>query len=45
MSTAKSEQSATPQADAPDRDSPLLDLSDQSVKKLLKLGKSRGDVT
>src|SRR5688500_7539524 len=31
--------------DAPDRDSPLLDLSDQSVKRLLKVAKTRGYVT
>src|SRR5512134_223313 len=31
--------------DAPDRDSPLLDLSDQSVKRLLKVAKARGYVT
>jgi RNA polymerase primary sigma factor len=33
------------QADAPERDSPLLDLSDQAVKKLLKTAKARGYVT
>src|SRR3954452_24940584 len=32
-------------ADAPERDSPLLDLSDQAVKKLLKTAKARGYVT
>ncbi len=31
--------------DAPDRDSPLLDLSDQAVKKFLKNAKARGYVT
>ncbi|CAN1721486.1 RNA polymerase, sigma 70 (sigma D) factor [Hyphomicrobium sp. 1Nfss2.1] len=33
------------QGDAPERDSPLLDLSDQAVKKLLKTAKARGYVT
>jgi RNA polymerase primary sigma factor len=32
-------------AEAPDRDSPLLDLSDQAVKKLLKSAKAKGYVT
>ena len=31
--------------EAPERDSPLLDLSDQAVKKLLKTAKARGYVT
>ena len=33
-----------PAAEA-EKDSPLLDLSDQSVKKLIKTGKARGYVT
>jgi RNA polymerase primary sigma factor len=37
------EQTAT--AEAPERDSPLLDLSDSAVKKLLKAAKARGYVT
>ncbi|MGL4395270.1 MAG: RNA polymerase sigma factor RpoD [Hyphomicrobium sp.] len=32
-------------ADTPERDSPLLDLSDQAVKRLLKSAKARGYVT
>ena len=32
-------------AEAPERDSPLLDLSDQAVKKLIKSGKAKGYVT
>ncbi len=32
-------------AETPERDSPLLDLSDQAVKKLLKTAKARGYVT
>ncbi|RUO98978.1 RNA polymerase sigma factor RpoD [Hyphomicrobium sp.] len=32
-------------ADAPERDSPLLDLSDQAVKRLLKSAKAKGYVT
>jgi RNA polymerase primary sigma factor len=42
---AKSEEKAAPAADVAEKDSPLLDLSDQSVKKLLKAGKQRGYVT
>jgi RNA polymerase primary sigma factor len=41
----KSEEKAAPAAEATEKDSPLLDLSDQSVKKLLKVGKQRGYVT
>src|SRR5689334_1309849 len=33
------------QAETQERDSPLLDLSDQAVKKLLKTAKARGYVT
>ena len=43
--TAKSEEAATPQAEAPERDSPVLDLSDQAVKRLIKTAKARGYVT
>jgi RNA polymerase primary sigma factor len=32
-------------AEAPERDSPLLDLSDQAVKRLLKTAKAKGYVT
>ncbi len=42
---AKSEEKAAPAAEVAEKDSPLLDLSDQSVKKLLKVGKQRGYVT
>ncbi len=41
----KTEDPAAPAAEAPDRDSPLLDLSDQAVKRLLKSAKARGYVT
>ncbi|MDP1910728.1 MAG: RNA polymerase sigma factor region1.1 domain-containing protein, partial [Hyphomicrobium sp.] len=41
----KSEDKDGQAADAQERDSPLLDLSDQAVKKLLKTGKARGYVT
>ena len=48
QSTAKTEEEvpavATP-GEAPERDSPLLDLSDAAVKKLIKAGKSAGYVT
>jgi RNA polymerase primary sigma factor len=36
---------AAPAAETAEKDSPLLDLSDQSVKRLLKAGKQRGYVT
>ncbi|MGQ0671695.1 MAG: RNA polymerase sigma factor RpoD [Hyphomicrobium sp.] len=42
-SGAKGEEQAA--GETPERDSPLLDLSDQAVKKLLKAGKARGYVT
>src|SRR3989337_1427776 len=43
--TQKSEEPATPQTETPERDGPILDLTDQSVKRLLKTAKSRGYVT
>ncbi len=41
MANAKTEEAP----ESPERDSPLLDLSDASVKKLLKAAKARGYVT
>jgi len=41
----KTEDQAGPAADTVEKDSPLLDLTDQSVKRLLKIGKQRGYVT
>ncbi len=41
----KSEDQASTATETIEKDSPLLDLTDQSVKKLLKLGKQRGYVT
>ena len=41
----KTEDQAGPAAETVEKDSPLLDLTDQSVKKLIKLGKQRGYVT
>ncbi|HVX35245.1 MAG TPA: RNA polymerase sigma factor RpoD [Hyphomicrobium sp.] len=41
----KTEEKEQPAADAPERDSPLLDLSDQAVKRLLKTAKAKGYVT
>ena len=41
----KTEEKEVPAADAPDRDGPLLDLSDQAVKKFLKAAKARGYFT
>src|ERR1700704_5102286 len=42
---AKTEEQAGAAAETQERDSPLLDLSDQAVKKLLKTAKARGYVT
>ncbi|MDX2155595.1 MAG: RNA polymerase sigma factor RpoD [Hyphomicrobiaceae bacterium] len=41
----KTEDQAGAATDTVEKDSPLLDLTDQSVKRLLKLGKQRGYVT
>src|SRR5690606_26379979 len=41
----KSEEPAANQAETPERDSPVLDLSDQAVKRLIKTAKSLGYVT
>ena len=47
MANAKKEEkvAAGAGAEAPERDSPLLDLSDQAVKRFLKSAKARGYVT
>jgi len=42
---AKNEEQDTATAEPTERDSPLLDLSDQAVKRLLKTAKARGYVT
>ena len=42
---AKKDEQDTATAESPERDSPLLDLSDQAVKRLLKTAKARGYVT
>ena len=42
--TQKTEEQTPPQAE-PERDSPVLDLSDQAVKRLIKSAKARGYVT
>jgi RNA polymerase primary sigma factor len=42
---AKNEETDTATAEPAERDSPLLDLSDQAVKRLLKTAKARGYVT
>ena len=41
----KAEEQVSNSPETAEKDSPLLDLSDQSVKKLLKTGKARGYVT
>src|SRR6516225_11173736 len=43
--TASAEKRNAQQADAPEKDSPLLDLSDAAVKKFIKTAKARGYVT
>ncbi len=45
MAPARSEEQTTQQADAPEKDSPLLDLSDAAVKRFIKTAKARGYVT
>jgi RNA polymerase primary sigma factor len=42
---ARSEEQASVQTDAPEKDSPLLDLSDAAVKRFIKTAKVRGYVT
>ncbi|AHB48736.1 RNA polymerase sigma factor RpoD [Hyphomicrobium nitrativorans NL23] len=42
---AKKDEQDTATAESQERDSPLLDLSDQAVKRLLKTAKARGYVT
>ena len=44
MTAKTDDQSATP-SEAPEKDSPLLDLSDAAVKKFIKTAKARGFVT
>jgi RNA polymerase primary sigma factor len=43
--TAKTDDQAATQSEAPEKDSPLLDLSDAAVKKFIKTAKARGFVT
>jgi len=43
--TAKAEDQAATPSEAPEKDSPLLDLSDAAVKKFIKTAKARGFVT
>ena len=45
QATQKTDDQTPAAGETPDRDSPLLDLSDQAVKKLLKSAKARGYVT
>src|SRR5215471_2214174 len=42
---ARAEEQSAQQAEAPEKDSPLLDLSDAAVKKFIKTAKARGYVT
>src|SRR5262245_20040326 len=43
--TAKTEDQANTPSEAPEKDSPLLDLSDAAVKRFIKTAKARGFVT
>ena len=43
--TAKTDDQAAAPSEAPEKDSPLLDLSDAAVKKFIKTAKARGYVT
>ncbi|HET6927668.1 MAG TPA: RNA polymerase sigma factor RpoD [Hyphomicrobiaceae bacterium] len=43
--TAKTEDQASAPSEAPEKDSPLLDLSDAAVKRFIKTAKARGFVT
>src|SRR5690349_9633373 len=45
MATKTTEKTEAETTDAPQTDSPLLDLSDQAVKRMIKLAKKRGYVT
>ncbi|MEO8668467.1 MAG: RNA polymerase sigma factor region1.1 domain-containing protein, partial [Bauldia sp.] len=45
MATKVKENEEAPEAETPDKDSPLLDLSDAAVKKMIKVAKKRGYVT
>src|SRR5262249_16183617 len=42
---ARAEEQSAQQVEAPEKDSPLLDLSDAAVKKFIKTAKARGFVT
>jgi RNA polymerase primary sigma factor len=43
--TAKTEDQAGTPSEVPEKDSPLLDLSDAAVKRFIKTAKARGFVT
>jgi RNA polymerase primary sigma factor len=45
MATKVAEKQETPEAPAESHDGPLLDMSDQAVKRMIKLAKQRGFVT
>ena len=45
MATKTNDKAEGDVADAPQADSPLLDLTDQAVKRMIKLAKKRGFVT
>ena len=43
--TAKADEQTAAPSEVPEKDSPLLDLSDAAVKKFIKTAKARGFVT
>jgi hypothetical protein len=45
MATARADKQSAQQVEAPEKESPLLDLSDAAVKKFIKTAKARGFVT
>ena len=45
MATKATEKDETAELETPSADSPLLDLSDAAVKRMIKLAKKRGFVT
>jgi len=45
MATARADEQSAQQVEAPEKESPLLDLSDAAVKKFIKTAKARGFVT
>src|SRR5215831_8467826 len=45
VNAASAEEQSAQQTETPEKDSPLLDLSDSAIKKFIKTAKARGFVT